>query len=84
VEEQTYSKPFRNRLDGPSMSALNELKPTQKLLVVDLLDEVGVDVSDWKNLRAMSRPTIQNIATTGHSRSPASSLSSVSGLRAIS
>ena len=28
---------------------LEELKPTKKLLVMDLLDEAGIDVSDWKN-----------------------------------
>lgn len=33
------------------MSALNELKPTQKLQVMDLLDQAGVDVSDWKSLK---------------------------------
>jgi 5-methylcytosine-specific restriction protein A len=33
------------------MNALDELKPTQKLLVMDLLDQAGVDVSDWKNFK---------------------------------
>jgi 5-methylcytosine-specific restriction protein A len=33
------------------MPALAELKPTQKLLVMDLIDEAGLDVSDWKNFK---------------------------------
>jgi hypothetical protein len=33
------------------MSALNDLKPTKKLLVMDLLKEAGVDVSQWKEYR---------------------------------
>jgi hypothetical protein len=32
------------------MSILDELKPIHKFLVMDLLEEVGVDVSQWKNL----------------------------------
>jgi 5-methylcytosine-specific restriction enzyme A len=31
------------------MTALTQLKPTQKHLVMDLVEEAGVDVSDWKN-----------------------------------
>jgi 5-methylcytosine-specific restriction enzyme A len=37
------------------MSVLDELKPTQKFLVMDLLDEAGVDVSQWKNYKG-ARP----------------------------
>ncbi len=33
------------------MSVLDELKPTQKLLAMDLLEEAGVDVSQWKNYK---------------------------------
>ena len=33
------------------MSTLDELKPIQKFLVMDLLKEAGVDVSRWKNYR---------------------------------
>lgn len=33
------------------MSALEDLKPTDKLLVMDLLHQAGVDVSQWKNYR---------------------------------
>ena len=36
------------------MSALDELKPVSKLLVMDLLAEAGFDVSDWKNYRGTS------------------------------
>lgn len=33
------------------MSVLDELKPVQKLLVMDLLKEANFDVSDWKNYK---------------------------------
>jgi 5-methylcytosine-specific restriction enzyme A len=36
------------------MSALDDLKPIQKLLVMDLLKEAGVDVSEWKNYKGAS------------------------------
>ena len=35
------------------MSVLDELKPTKKLLVMDLLDEAGVDVSQWKKYKGL-------------------------------
>jgi 5-methylcytosine-specific restriction enzyme A len=31
------------------MNALTQLKPTEKLVVMDLLGEAGIDVGDWKN-----------------------------------
>ena len=37
------------------MSILDELRPTQKLLVMDLLKEAGFDVSAWKNYKG-TRP----------------------------
>jgi len=36
------------------MSVLDELKPIQKLLVMHLLKEAGVDVSQWKNYKGRS------------------------------
>ena|SRR6266516_2522854 len=33
------------------MTALSELWPTQKLRLMDLVTEAGVDVSDWKNVK---------------------------------
>ena len=33
------------------MSVLDELKPIRKLLVMNLLREIGVDVSQWKNYK---------------------------------
>jgi 5-methylcytosine-specific restriction protein A len=41
------------------MSALDELKPIQKFLVMNLLNEVGVDVSQWKNYKG-NRPPAAN------------------------
>ena len=36
------------------MSVLDDLKPIQKFLVMDLLKEAGVDVSQWKNYKGKS------------------------------
>jgi len=36
------------------MSVLDDLKPTKKLLVMDLLKEAGFDVSQWKNYEGAS------------------------------
>jgi 5-methylcytosine-specific restriction enzyme A len=36
------------------VSALDELKPSDKRLVMDLLSEAGFDVSDWKNYKGRS------------------------------
>ena len=33
------------------MSVIDDLKPTRKALVMDLLSDAGFDVSDWKNYR---------------------------------
>lgn len=43
------------------MSIINNLKPTQRLFVMDLVREAGIDVSDWSNIkgginRARSNP----------------------------
>ena len=44
------------RLWGPRCPCSTKLKPTQKFLVMDLLKEVGVDVSQWKNYKG-NRPS---------------------------
>ena len=36
------------------MSAVDDLKPKKKLLVMDLLKEAGFDVSQWKNYKGVS------------------------------
>jgi hypothetical protein len=36
------------------MPALDDLKPVRKLLVMDLLNETGIDVSQWKNFKGAS------------------------------
>ena len=35
----------------PLMSTLSDLFPTAKLLLKDLVEQTGIDVSDWKNFR---------------------------------
>ena len=34
------------------MSTISDLRPTAKLLLKDLVEQTGIDVSDWKNMRS--------------------------------
>jgi 5-methylcytosine-specific restriction enzyme A len=43
-----------NVIEVAPMSVLDELRPTKKLLVIDLLREAGADVSKWKNYKGKS------------------------------
>jgi 5-methylcytosine-specific restriction protein A len=42
------------------MSIITELKPTQPLRTMDLVNEAGVDVSDWKNFKGGEKQAARN------------------------
>ncbi len=55
------------------MSKLDEIAPKQRLLLMNLVKEAGVDVSDWANCKggaAIERRRTRNTATNGHLLKP--------------
>jgi 5-methylcytosine-specific restriction protein A len=49
-----------DNFSGDTMSQLDELKPTEKRLVIDLVREAGVDISDWANYKGGARRASTN------------------------
>jgi hypothetical protein len=57
---KTNSSPRSLFQFGKTMTTPNELKPTSKLLVMDILKSLGMDVSKWANMKGRAARAASN------------------------